>query len=35
MGYISKNLYAQSVKQTLVPLESTSRAKVDAIHPIN
>lgn len=28
-------LYAQSVKQTLIPLESTSTAKVDAIHPIN
>ena len=35
MCYIFKNLYAQSVKQTLMPLESTSRAKVDEIHPIN
>ena len=35
MCYISKNLYAQSVNQTMIPLESTSRAKVDAIHPIN
>ena len=28
-------LYAQSVKQTLIPLESISIAKVNAIHPIN
>jgi len=46
MGYISKNRYkfylkchlifvCSLVKRILILLESTSRIKVDAIHPIN